>query len=420
MLGLGLAVASVWRCAARQARKRNCSGSPVAGEFERGPGLGCAAGSVRFATHHAPGWHTAQSCGMSSMHCMYQNAIALGCSCWSSAYTYVRRRPLKHLATTFFKLLYRWSYTRAFRHNERLWHGVSIQRDGQGRLAGLSIDGVAPALADVQPVPQHRHALCHLIATGSSVNQIDDDLLDPRNVLGVNGAIALQEKYRIRFDYYCIVDTGFVRNRFDRVRRVLQQNLVLFTTPLVRWYIAQRFALEHMRCRIVLIENVLQPVRQRALSMAELLARRGTGELSGFDPQRALGFSRDIRRGVFDSQTVAYIALRVLAWLGFGAIALHGMDLCEAARTPRFYASLATMQPSALDAHFASAIEPSFRHAAALLRARGIRVSHLSMRSALGADIVEKVDWRSLRGQLGAAAVAPAALPGMACAAVHA
>ncbi len=342
------------------------------------------------------------------MHFIYQNVIALGCSCLSSAQTYVRRRPFKRLSNTFFKLLYRWSHTRAFRHNERLWHGVSIQRDVQGRLAGISIEGVAPPLAELQAVPHHRYALCHLIATGSSVNEIDYDQLDPRHVLGVNGAIALQEKYRVRFDYYCIVDTGFVRNRFDLVRRVLQQNLVLFTTPLVLWYIAQRFALEQMRCRIFLIENVLQPVRQRALSMAELFARPGSEVLSGFDPQRALGFSHDIRRGVFDSQTVAYVGLQVLAWLGFGAIALHGVDLCEAARTPRFYESLDTMQPSALDEHFAQAIEPAFRHAAALLSARGIRVSNLSMRSALGADIFEKVDWRSLRGQLDAV---PAAVP---------
>ena len=56
-----------------------------------------------------------------------------------------------------------------------------------------------------------------------------------------------------------------------------------------------------------------------------------------------------------------------------------------------------TRAPTRLDAEFASLIEPSFRHAAEVLRARGVRVENLSRVSALGEDIFPKVDWRSLR-----------------------
>ena len=306
-------------------------------------------------------------------------------------------RPVKRLSNSFFKLVYRWTHSRAFRHNERLWHGVSIERDARGFIAGMAIDNRALHVANAEELPLAATTACHLIATGASVNHIDYDALELRSVLGVNGAIALQDKHHIRFDYYCIVDTGFVRKRANLVARIVQEPLVLFTTPLVLWHITQCFPLERMRCRIFLIEDVLRPVHQRALSMRELFASRSSAELVMFDEQRALGFSLDVRRGTFDSRTVAYTSLQVLTSLGFKEIFLHGLDLSDAARTPRFYETRADMQPTALDLHFAPFIEPSFRHAAALLKKRGVRVVNLSPFSALGSDIFEKVDWRTLR-----------------------
>jgi Kdo-III transferase WaaZ len=307
----------------------------------------------------------------------------------------IPRRRLQRLSNSFFKLLYRWTHSRALRHNERLWHGVSLERDARGYIAGMTIGkrSLRLANADHLPLPS---TTCHLIASGPSVNAIDYDALALRGVLGVNGAIALQDRHRVRFDYYCIVDSGFVRKRPDLVARIVQEPLVLFTTPLVLWHIAQCFALERMRCRIFLIEDVLRPVRRRALSMRELFTAQQSTELVMFDESRALGFSLNIKRGAFDSRTVAYTGLQVLTSLGFEEIFLHGVDLCDTAHTPRFYETHADMQPTALDQHFASFIEPSFRHASALLKQRGVRVRNLSPASALSADIFEKVDWHTL------------------------
>lgn len=306
-----------------------------------------------------------------------------------------RQHRLRRLSNSFFKLLYRWTHSRAFRHNERLWHGVKIERDARGFIAGMTIGNRTLPLANADHLPLPSEA-CHLIASGPSVNDIDYDELALRSVLGVNGAIALQDKHRLRFDYYCIVDSGFVRKRPDLVARIVQEPLVLFATPLVLWHIAQCFALERMRCRIFLIEDVLRPVRRRALSMRELFSAQPSAELVMFDEQRALGFSLNVKRGAFDSRTVAYTGLQVLTSLGFKEIFLHGLDLRDAAHTPRFYETRADMQPTALDRHFTPFIEPSFRHAAALLKQRGVRVMNLSAASALGADIFEKVDWHAL------------------------
>lgn len=303
--------------------------------------------------------------------------------------------PARRAGNTFFKLLYRWTHSRAFRHNERLAHGVSLRRDESGRLTGMSIRGRSLALANDMPFAAADLAECHLIATGPSVNEIDYRTLPMQRAMGVNGAIALQQQ-GVHFDYYCIVDSGFVRQRPDLVERVIGEPLVLFATPLVLWYIAQHFAIERMRCRVFLLDDMLFPAGERARTVDELRAAHGGGALALFDAAETLGFSLDIRHGVFDGRTVAYAALQVLASLGFGRIFLHGVDLVDAAQTPRFYETREAMQPSHLDRHFHRHIEPSFRHAAALLRGRRVQVMNLSMRSALGEEVFPKVPWQTL------------------------
>jgi Kdo-III transferase WaaZ len=300
------------------------------------------------------------------------------------------------MSRTFFKLLYRWTHSNAYRHNERLWHDVAITRDTGGCLSGISIGGREIAVENTRNLAVERPAACHLIATGPSVNEIDYDALDLRHVMGVNGAIALQERHDIPFEFYCIVDAGFVRNRPDLVARVLQEDLTFFTTPLVLWYIAQCLPLEQIRCRIFLIEDILCPVCKRSLRTRDLLDVQANADVVLFDKTAPLGFSTNLRRGVFDGRTVAYTALQALVWLGFDKVFLHGLDLVDATHTPRFYETAESMLPSSLDAQFDAFIEPSFRGAAALLGRLGVNVKNLSPNSALGAAIFEKIDWRSL------------------------
>ena len=304
--------------------------------------------------------------------------------------------PRQRLSATFFKLLYRWTHSRAFRHNERLSHGVSITRDACGFLERMWIGGHELPMENRQGLLASRKGPCHLIATGPSVNEIDYNALDLHNVMGVNGAIALQDTQRVRFDYYCIVDAGFVRKRPDLVARVVQERLTLFATPLVLWYIAQYFPLAQLRCRICLIEDIQYPACKRALRMQELISAHRSPELVLFDEVRTLGFSLNVKRGTFDGRTVAYTGLQICNSLGFDTIFLHGLDLRNASSTPRFYETLENMQPSALDDDLESFIRPLFRHAAALLKSRGVRVVNLSPHSALGADILETCDWRAL------------------------
>lgn len=316
-------------------------------------------------------------------------------------------KPLKRARNTLFKLLYRYTHSRAYQHNERLGFGVSIERDEAGRLAGMRIRGERVPCVNAMPMAAGRKAgtfsdngECHLIATGPSINGIDYEALDMRRAMGVNGAIALRRRFDVRFDYYCIVDAGFVRNHGELVDQIVAEPLTLFATPCVMWHIAQRCAPSRMRCRVFLLDEMLFPAGRSALTTeqldAQLLAARDAAALAWFDARRTLGFSLDIRRGVFEGRTVAYTGLQVLASLGFSDIYVHGLDLVDAARTPRFYEQPGAMQASQLDAHLRDVIAPSFRHAAALLRRRGVSVTNLSMHSALGEDVMPKRAWETL------------------------
>jgi hypothetical protein len=311
---------------------------------------------------------------------------------------YVWPGRTRRFSATLCKLFYRWTHSRAYRHNERLWRSVAIDRDVDGTVTGMRISRHALTIENTSALLASRTGACHLIAAGPSINEIDYGALELEHVMGVNGAIALQDKHDVRFDYYCIVDSGFARNRPDLVARIVQQPLILFATPLVLWYIAQYFPLERMRCSVFVIEDVQFPAGQRARRGRDLRDACAQSDLLLFDEERMLGFSLDVRHGVFDGHTVAYAGLQVLNSLGFDRVYLHGVDLRDASRTPRFYETPGNMQPSVLDHHFDAYIEPSFRQAAVLLKQRGMRVINLSVNSALSVDIFEKRSWRTLTG----------------------
>lgn len=309
----------------------------------------------------------------------------------------LRSRPL----TKGLRYLYRVTRPKAHRHNETLWPFVTVRRDGPDRLTGCNLHGVrGPATVSLDQLPRGLGGDAHLILSGPSVAQIDYAQCRMRTVMGVNGSIALRARHpALRFDYYAMLDAGFVKKRRDLVAQVLDQDLVLFVTPEVYRWIALLFDHRAVRCRIALFEEVHQRAQQpRAEPQALQAQLAGDPELVLFDvhhPMHAHGFSLNAARGLFGGGTVAYTSLQLLAWLGARTVFLHGLDLTATAG-PRFYEQAGAQLPTALDRQFAGHIEPAFRQAGKLLRARGIQVYNLSLLSRLGDDIFEKRHWSCL------------------------
>lgn len=303
------------------------------------------------------------------------------------------------MIATLLKLLYRYGHTARWRHNERLWPNVQVVRNTSGVIERFQYRGRDVPLARRADLQRLRNLPCHIIASGPSVAEIDYRALPMHHVMGVNGAIALTERAAIRFDFYCILDAGFVRQRPDLARRIVARDLVLFVTPVVLARLLETFPRSAFACRFYLVDDIFKRAHEPASTPAMLRANRQVAASAAFfgDDTSRLGFSFNIDNGFFHGGTVAYFALQVATWLGFGEIYMHGLDLRDPAHTPRFYETEGQQAQTRLDVEFAGMIEPSFRQAAAVLRERGVTVENLSLQSALSEDVFPKVDWRSLR-----------------------
>jgi len=331
-------------------------------------------------------------------------------------------RALRRGYSTLLRQVFRATHSHTLRDSERLWPHAKIERDEKGRITAFRIGRRTFPIANAS-IERHmaRSALraigggestahadtAHLIATGPSIASIDYASLKLSNVLGVNGAIALSISQGVSFDFYCVTDKGFIKHRPQLVAHIIASDLLFFTTPICLWTILQTFPESAIACRFFLIERVGQQALCPTRPVAEVAAA-SDGALRPFDGNEELGFSDDIRQGVFPGGTVAFEAMQVLAWLGFTSVFLHGIDLANAASTPRFYETAADTLPTMLHRQLTREIEPSFREAAPILRHHGIDVTNLSPVSALGDDIFPKRDWRDALRQDAASPAQPA------------
>jgi KDO transferase-3 len=295
----------------------------------------------------------------------------------------------------FWRKCYAMFRSRRMQHNRHLWPYVSIGRDEQGAINTFSAFGRQVALTPLHQAFRERHDTVHMILSGPSVGEIQYDRLPIQAAMGVNGSISLARQFDIPFKYYCVIDQNFVRGRIDLMREVVARDLTLFVTPDVLRYMVQGLPPEHYKCRVCVVELVSERAFLPHSRPEELTAlAQSNPAMSVFDAQRSLGYSFDLAHGVFDADTVAYAALQILVAGGVDHIYMHGLDLgFSGAR--RFY-NEAQPENSRLVRNFDRLIEPSFSQAAALLKARGVRLFNLSMNSALSDRVIPKIDWRTL------------------------
>jgi hypothetical protein len=296
----------------------------------------------------------------------------------------------------FWRKLYRWMHVRRRQHNRHLWPYLTVQRGVDGAVSHARVFGheipILPLAAAIDPADK----AIHLILSGPSVAAIRYDRLPMQAAMGVNGSIALARKFDVPFRYYCIIDQSFARERIDLVREVVARDLTLFVTPDVLRYLVQGISPTEYRCRICVIELVSEPAFGAAPTPQAL--RRMADAYPGmslFDAENALGYSFDLARGVFDADTVAYVALQTLVGCGVQTIYVHGLDLGDA-KQQRFYGEGANAQSSRLSRNYKRLIEPSFTQAAPLLKTRGIELFNLSRHSALSEQVMPKIDWNDL------------------------
>lgn len=299
-------------------------------------------------------------------------------------------------ADRFVRKLFRVLRSRTQRHNQHLWPFVRIWRDKDGAINGFRAFGRSMTVTPLSQGFDPADKAVHLILSGPSIAEIPYDRMNIGVAMGVNGAITLSRKFDLQFKYYCIIDQNFVRDRIELVRDIVSRDLTLYVFPEVLRYIMQGIPQEHIRCRICIIELISRRAYERSVAPAVLKRiAAATPDVQLLDAKQGLGYSFDASLGVFDADTVAYAALQVLVSGGAREVYVHGLDLTVKGGL-RFYDEGPRPQTSRLTRNFPRLIEPSFRFASELWRARGVSVFNLSPVSALSADIIERRDWHTL------------------------
>lgn len=239
---------------------------------------------------------------------------------------------------------------------------------------------------------------CFIVATGPSINQIDFSHLQGRTCIGVNGSILKSEEYSLPFRSHVIADRQFFKDRFELVRKALMSGAECLFSFRGLSVICERQPELLRDARVFLLDEITARFGQPKLSAVNFDAAADRDPDLVLHPSARpskgwVGFSRDIRKGVFTGQTIAFSAVQVAVWLGYTRIFILGMDLGGTGDRARFYESGEKAAPIRLDRDYVSYIQPAFEVASKLRGALGIQIYNLSPDSRLPAAIIPKLSF---------------------------
>lgn len=282
-----------------------------------------------------------------------------------------------------YKQIYRNFFPKNMHHNKNFWPFYRVIRDENNYIKSIYFKGKKLPIVN-QWHPKKKNIM--LVATGPSVKKIDKELFekDDFDYIGVNGAIALGY---CKFEYYCIFDPGFIKNRADLVMQILLEVNYLFVSAECLNLILKNFKLTDIRCKLTLLERV-NLHNQVEFFMSE--KKELTDELSNSAYiKKGLGFSKDINKYVFDYHTIAYVALQVSCSLNYNNIYIIGVDFTNL-NEPRFYENSNDKQSTELH-KFIDTIKQSFAIASEYAAQERFNIFNLSKISIL--DSFVKIDF---------------------------
>jgi KDO transferase-3 len=281
----------------------------------------------------------------------------------------------------------------------RLHPGFRVEPFGKSFDPGYRIHWKGRRVGQTQPLGALQTAndpQCYLVASGPSLSQLDLDRLAGKACFGVNGAIAAASGSPVSFRYHLVSDASFVRERLTLVRQMLESSAdCLFSFGALN-SLCEQDATLLAHDRLFLLPEINAFYNTPRLAPADFAAWAARQDYLTLhpDPQYhtgRVGFSRDIRRGVFSAQTVIFEALQVAAYLGYRQIFILGMDLNAGPGQARFYEQGDHVARTRLDRDYAPYIQPAFEVARNVAATAGFEVYNLSPESRLPAAIIPKI-----------------------------
>lgn len=283
------------------------------------------------------------------------------------------------------KTAYRLTHSEKYRHNKNLWPYFKVERNSSGSIQHVFYKKRKLNNIEITAIERTRPLL--ILASGPSVNTIPSGFFDDHfDYMGVNGAIAMRS---MDFEWYTIIDRGFVIKRIDLVREIVsRENIVLFCPCKCLEVICSLIPWRDIRCKFKIIETVTNAIVHQFLGATYPIEPANPS----FNWYNEFGFSDDVNRLIFDYGTVTYPALQIACALGYKNIYIAGLDMSNFA-IPRFYECSDNMQSTRLERDFNHIIN-AFITAQSYCEHNNVQVINLSLSSAVTA--FPKIAWNQL------------------------
>lgn len=247
---------------------------------------------------------------------------------------------------------------------------------------------------------EKRHAgkACFVLGTGPSISNLELDLLGEHAVFGVNGAIAVMQKHGLQPAHYSVTDLDFFENRFGMIRDVVESGSDCFFSAGGLRVMAEKGIDLLGSDNLYLAEVVNRPTGTARRSQQDFLSwARNEPGLTLPDPPRQddsrVGWSRDLRHGVFCSRTILFRALQIAAFLGYKRLYVLGMDLNYKGPEARAYDEGKKARPTKIERDYDPFIRPAFEVLKEEMSRSGLQVYNLSDKSRLPESLLPRLSF---------------------------
>jgi Kdo-III transferase WaaZ len=237
-------------------------------------------------------------------------------------------------------------------------------------------------VCDLDECRNIRNGPVFIIASGASAKDFPLEKFADVPMITMNGAISMFIGSGVKPFFYACTDQGFSREQPELFSEAMR--------------ISERVALseDHIWHTPVAPQGELYFLnRAPRFSWTEMLFRSDKELVSsrklGNGRNRTLGFSKNLKRGFFDSRTVAYLALQIAYHVGFTKVFLVGVDLNQSVN--RFYEEPDQyVSPCLLDEHFFTRILPSFEILSKYVVNEDFQVYNLSRSSRIPGELIPR------------------------------
>jgi hypothetical protein len=214
-----------------------------------------------------------------------------------------------------------------------------------------------------------------IIGSGPSVRLMRLDLISRLNCVLLNGAIGVIDSHNIRPLAIIVVDSTFIENRFDMLRRVPPGSNLVLTTGVIR-AVCERDRLLLSTMNVYLTQNILKHVYDAGPTFDE--KKRLAQEMN---------FSFDLDCGYVDGGTVMAVGIQLAHRIKAARTYLIGLDISNSS-SPRFYETKRGKLKCGLADAYESAILPFMSAASHIFNRTGIDISNCSPTSRLPYDVI--------------------------------